>query len=261
MKSSNNNNNNNNFPPSVFKQKQSFTLIELLVVIAILGVLATAVVLVLNPQELIKQGRDSKRLSDLQNLNTALSLLEVDCPSCFFGSSSVVYVSLPDTSPTCANLGLPSLPSGWSYRCVSESNLLKVDGTGWIPVDFTKFSSGSPLTKLPIDPVNSSSTGQYYTYVAGGSWSLVGMLESKKYLSQARNDGGYDPERIEYGTNLTLWRNAYGLVGYWTFDEGSGTTAYDYSGYNNHGTLINGPTWQSGSNCKVGGCLQSCQVI
>jgi hypothetical protein len=82
------------------------------------------------------------------------------------------------------------------------------------------------------------------------------MLESKKYLSQARNDGGYDPERIEYGTNLTLWRNAYGLVGYWTFDEGIGTTAYDYSGYNNHGTLINGPTWQSGSNCKVGGCLQ-----
>jgi hypothetical protein len=28
-----------------------------------------------------------------------------------------------------------------------------------------------------------------------------------------------------------------GLVGHWTFNEGSGTTAYDYSGNNNHGTL------------------------
>ncbi len=29
------------------------------------------------------------------------------------------------------------------------------------------------------------------------------------------------------------------LVGYWTFDEGSGTTAWDYSGFNNTGTLTN----------------------
>jgi len=31
----------------------------------------------------------------------------------FYGSSSVVYVSIPDTTSTCANLGLPSLSSGW----------------------------------------------------------------------------------------------------------------------------------------------------
>ncbi|MCX7589689.1 MAG: LamG domain-containing protein, partial [Patescibacteria group bacterium] len=39
------------------------------------------------------------------------------------------------------------------------------------------------------------------------------------------------------------------------FDEGSGTIAYDRSGYNNNGTLINGPTWQTETNCKVGKCL------
>ena len=37
--------------------KRGFTLIELLVVIAILAVLATATILVLNPAELLKEGR------------------------------------------------------------------------------------------------------------------------------------------------------------------------------------------------------------
>ena len=33
-----------------------------------------------------------------------------------------------------------------------------------------------------------------------------------------------------------------GLVGWWTFDEGSGTSANDYSGQGNTGT-ITGATW------------------
>ena len=50
-----------------------------------------------------------------------------------------------------------------------------------------------------------------------------------------------------------------GLVGYWPFDEGSGTIVKDYSGNGNNGTLCNGstcgvqgPTWTTG---KVGGAL------
>ncbi len=37
-------------------------------------------------------------------------------------------------------------------------------------------------------------------------------------------------------------------VGYWKFDEGSGSTAYDSSGNGNNGTLKNGPLWVSGVN-------------
>jgi hypothetical protein len=36
-----------------------------------------------------------------------------------------------------------------------------------------------------------------------------------------------------------------GLVGYWNLDQGSGTIAYDSSGYNNHGTIY-GASWTSG---------------
>ncbi|MEM0481028.1 MAG: DUF2341 domain-containing protein [Candidatus Aenigmatarchaeota archaeon] len=41
-------------------------------------------------------------------------------------------------------------------------------------------------------------------------------------------------------------REIDGLVLHLTFDEGEGTNAYDNSGNNNHGTLINGPTWVDG---------------
>ena len=34
-----------------------------------------------------------------------------------------------------------------------------------------------------------------------------------------------------------------GLVGYWSFNEGSGTIAGDSSGNGNTATLVNGPTW------------------
>jgi len=33
------------------------------------------------------------------------------------------------------------------------------------------------------------------------------------------------------------------LVGWWTFDEGVGTAAVDWSGHGYHGTLVNGPAW------------------
>jgi hypothetical protein len=43
-----------------------------------------------------------------------------------------------------------------------------------------------------------------------------------------------------------------GLIGYWTFDEGQGTTAFDSSGNGLHGTLRGGPTWTLG---QLGGAL------
>ncbi len=36
------------------------------------------------------------------------------------------------------------------------------------------------------------------------------------------------------------------LIGWWTFDEGYGTTALDWSGHENHATLVNGPQWVEG---------------
>ncbi|MDE2144968.1 MAG: type II secretion system protein, partial [Patescibacteria group bacterium] len=147
-------------PPKV-NERSSFTLIELLIVIAIIGILASVVVLVLNPAQLLSQSRDSRRTQDLSNLNNALSSYLGDGNS-GLGSSNIVYVSIPDptlatgATSTCSSLGLPTLPADWSYQCVSTTTLRNSNGTGWIPVDFQSVSFGTPIPELPIDPVNST---------------------------------------------------------------------------------------------------------
>lgn len=237
---------------------RGFTLLELLIVIGILAVLATVTFMVLNPAELLKQARDARRIQDLSSTNGAINLILVSNPDFNFGSSTFVYVSLPDTSPNCANLSLPSLPSGWSYKCVTQANLRKVDGQGWIPIKFSSSTFGSPLSVLPVDPLNTAVNNLYYTYVTGGSWELTALLESEEKHSVAINDRGMSPGVFEIGTSigLTPATRDMGLVGYWSFNEGLGTTAQDYSGQNNTGTLINGQFWQSLANCKSGTCLK-----
>ncbi len=182
--------------------QRGFTLIELLIVIAIVAILATAVVLLLNPVELLKQARDSRRLSELQAINSALNIYSVQGGSSF-GSMNTVYTSLPDTSAVCASYTLPALPAGWSYSCQTSANYRNVDGTGWIPVNFKTLTSGAPFPALPTDPINTSANGYYYTYVIG-SWELDAKMESQKYADQAGSDGGDLFSHFEVGSDLKI---------------------------------------------------------
>ncbi len=63
-------------------------MIELLVVIGILAILSIVVILVINPTELLKQARDSSRVSDLATINSALNLYVVDNSSGSLGTAS-----------------------------------------------------------------------------------------------------------------------------------------------------------------------------
>lgn len=202
---------NNSIIKSNNREKEGFTLIELLVTIAILAVLATAATLIINPAELVRQGRDSTRLSDMKNLDSALGLYMADARSASgFGQDKTVYTSLPDSNSNCSSYNLPDLPSGWSYNCVEENNLENVNGTGWVPINFTNTSFSSPLSVLPVDPVNSAEDGLYYTYLTGNSYALVSKLESERYLSStAKEHGEFDESRFVTGSSIDLWEEAY----------------------------------------------------
>jgi len=107
--------------------QKSFTLIELLIVIGILAILVAAIVVTLNPAQLLAQARDSKRQQDLSALNQALNTIYALDQTTSLGASSTIYTSLPDSTTTCASWNLPSLPSGWQYHCSpTTTNLIKV---------------------------------------------------------------------------------------------------------------------------------------
>jgi Tfp pilus assembly protein PilE len=243
--------------------RASFTLIELLVVIAVVAVLSIVVVVVLNPAQLLKQTRDVNRLADMDTLTRAVQFYEAQTLSASPGNASTTYFSLVDPAATttagtnCAGIPLTP-PTGWTYHCAASSTLKRIDGTGWLPVDFESLSS-RPFGSLPVDPTNTSSSGLYYSYTPGGSFELTALLEADRYKyggarDRESTDGGAYDGLYQAGTklNMTPPTRSSGLVGYWTFDEGSGTTAQDTSGKGNHGTLANSPSWTSG---KVGGAL------
>lgn len=191
---------------NIIKNSKGFTLIELLVVIAIIAVLAVAVILTLNPAELLKQARDSTRVSDLSTLKSAVSLYLAD-------------VATPSMSSTCALSITSSTDCGGRYASTdtllasTRSGYFGVDGTGWLPVNFTSISSGAPIGNLPRDPSNSTSSAPlYYSYV-GSSTSLVfeldARMESTKYGFNGSSDvmgtdGGTSSTLYEVGTSLSL---------------------------------------------------------
>mgnify|MGYP003393045506 CR=1 FL=1 len=221
---------------------RSFTLVELLIVIAILAILAASVVIVLNPGEMISEARDAERVTSLDSLKRSIDLFILDNPSASLGTLQRVYISIPSSNSDCTGVaGLPTLPSGWSYVCSTSLSYKKTDGTGWIPLNLGNIYGGSPISSLPIDPINDSVSGKYYTYVMGGSYALSALFESQK--SFALKDGGQYPEMYEQGTNLSLLPVSHdpSLMGYWKMDEASGSTIIDSSGKGKDGTVSNNP--------------------
>lgn len=188
--------------------QKGFTLIELLVVIAIIAVLAVVVILTLNPAQLLRQARDSNRISDISTLKSALSLYLADYPSAVLaGNYSKCYMFSPGTTTAdCAWFALTYTDSVVNSRAV--------DGSGWVGgpsgPNFNNMTSGVPFGQLPIDPVNNAS--YFYAYAATSSnmtFKIDAALESSKYMASGTNDvvstdGGTNNSIYEQGTNLNL---------------------------------------------------------
>ena len=182
------------------KNAKGFTLIELLVVIGIVVVLSVVVLLTLNPAQLLRQARDSTRVSDLGTLKSALALYLADVSSPTLGDTAKCYVSTT-TSP--GTFCLVFAAGTVTTSSAASSSL--VNGQGWVPVDFTGISSGAPISALPLDPVNTASL--FYAYRANTStlvYELDTILESTKYIPLMTTDGGNSSTVFEVGTDPGL---------------------------------------------------------
>ena len=120
--------------------KKGFTLIELLVVIAIIGLLSTLAVVALGSAR--QKARDSKRLSDIKQIQTALELHYTD---------NNEY----PTAATIQTLGLTT------YACLNSSG-------------FAATGCASPyMGQVPTDPTGT------YTYISadGTTYTIAATLE------------------------------------------------------------------------------------
>ncbi|MGB9847759.1 MAG: type II secretion system protein [Minisyncoccia bacterium] len=180
---------------------KGFTLIELLIVIAILAVLMSVIVITLNPSEMLKKSRDSRRLSDLAALRTALNLYLSEDYN-FSGYTTYAYLSVPLASAgTCGSYG------GRTAYCAALSNYRTIGTTGWLPINFSVLTLRSPISALPIDPTNSTSSGYYYVFAASSSlttYELNANLESSAYASLETTDGGNNSTIYEIGSDLSI---------------------------------------------------------
>jgi len=173
------------------KETSGFTLVELLVVIAIIAILAAVVVLIINPLELTRRGRDAARLTDLANLQQAINV--------------AVQESTGTASILCAGVGAGTGCTGTSGGAATRAS----NGSGWVKVDLSSQNSVSVPT-LPADPLN---TGVYvYTYTtntpAAGQypdkWEINAVLESQQQSGKMSTDGGNNNAVYEVGSDLVI---------------------------------------------------------
>jgi len=194
--------------------KKGFTLLELLIVVGILAILSTTLLVVINPAELLRRTRDSQRLSDLDNMRTAIGYYIVNTTAPFLGGAA--------TNGTCANGGGAKtmwssngptvFATGWATS--TFSNARTVDGTGWVPINFAGLPGGSPIGTLPVDPTNSTATANpslYYVYTCEAinlQFEINANMESTFYRNGGTGDveskdGGDIAHIYELGTILT----------------------------------------------------------
>jgi len=112
-------------------KKTGFTLIEILVVIGIIGILATVVLVAVNPNRQFKQARDSQRVANVNTMLNALGQNIADHEGNLFCDGSIKV-----------------LPKDVHYGIASN---LSIDG-----INIADCLIPDYLSKLPYDPGNTS---------------------------------------------------------------------------------------------------------
>lgn len=159
---------------------KGFTLVELLTVILIVGIVATLVLISVNPTQVTKKNNDNQRITDLQILSQAVES--------YYQDNNLTY---PDAGAKATTRKSNLLPSG------SSGPLQFSNGQGWIAQDF-----GDRLEKLPTDPLNVACNIYRYRVSADGKYyKLDTILEYLTAKMANSSDGGTDSTHYEVGND------------------------------------------------------------
>ncbi len=137
----------------------------MIVVIAIIIILASALLVTINPSNTLRKTRDSRRIEDLSTVNKALTLAIAN------GKITIPLVSIAERS-----------------SCNNDPNVQEVTGQGW--VGGWTGSLKDFISTLPKDPLNADIYCYYFAMSATGMWELATTIESYENANLAIYDGG-----------------------------------------------------------------------
>ncbi|MDP3057803.1 MAG: type II secretion system protein [bacterium] len=208
---------------------KGFTLLELLIVIAILAILSVTLVLILNPAESLKKSRDTQRMSDLSTIKTAIGLYLTSVNPAYLGGAAAntacktgagagtwaandkIFYSVDSTTLITGTLDGSALVVAGQ---VVAADIGKTDGTGWLPVNLSGITGGSPVSNMPLDPTNSIGTysavtnlDKVYRYACHDTnltFEIDAVLESSEFSNKMTKDGGNNTAYYEVGTKLDI---------------------------------------------------------
>lgn len=157
-----------------------------------------------------------------------------------------------------------------SYEVVyytNTKNICLTDGGGG-QINCHPYDLGNSWTHLSI--VNDYQNNTYHLYINGSlikNGSAAGppiqalasqfKIGNHPYYPYAKSFSGLIDELRIYNRALSpdevkdLYEYAPGPIGYWKFEEASGTTAHDSSGSNRHATIQNGAVFSNGKYGKA----------
>ena len=157
------------------KKTKGFTLIELIVVVGILSILAVVGIAALNPVEQFKKASDSRRKSDLAQIQKAVEVYYQDNGSYPLSDSYMITIPAQSGGTTIID---------W--------------GKSWIPY----------MNILPKDPANSKN----YVYSSTGqSYFIYASLDREGKDPQACN-GGVACEKLPSGASCGSGTCNYGVT-------------------------------------------------
>ena len=121
--------------------RKAFTLIELLLVIGIIAILASMVIIAINPTRQINAARDTQRRSDVQSILNAVYQWSID--------NNGMITAIPD------NVSTTGADNTWSQKiCKSSYNPSSVTECTSL-----RMLSGTYLVSIPVDPSQPTGTG------------------------------------------------------------------------------------------------------
>ena len=171
---------------------------------------------------------------------------------------------------------LDILSIGWSKRSLTLYENLAIGG-GNIdltpPVITSVLAIGDPTRVVvefseALDPTTAEDDVNYaisdgigvFNATLGASQQTVTLTvstlsEGVPYLLTVNNveDLAGNPIAPDTQVPFVFVQDPGGLVGYWPFDEGTGTTTVDASGNGHNGVLVNGPVWLDGPSLHFDG--------